>query len=90
MNTDAYFAAEPFKVLTYRDQNGLLHETRDAAIEANFSNDFHMGCIDILENHDPRKRFKAMPVLVMADFVRSFIEQHPDLVRVVLGDRELG
>lgn len=30
----------------------------------------------------------ATPVLVMADFVRAFIEHHPDMVRVVLGDRD--
>lgn len=82
-----YLAAEPDQVAAYLDQGGNFHASRDDAIEANFKSDFHLACVDILENHDPRKRFAAMPVLVMADFVRAFIEHHPDMVRVVLGDR---
>ena len=68
-----YIAQEPGIVEAYQDQRGDLHGTREAAIEANFTQDFHMACVDVLENHDPKGRFSAMPVLVIADFVRILI-----------------
>lgn len=88
LDNATYIAAELDPVTAYPDVNGKLHLTREDAIAANFAHDFHMGCMDVLENHDPKQRFTAMPVLVMADFVRTFIEKHPQMVRVVLGDRD--
>jgi hypothetical protein len=75
-----YIATEPELVETYKDQRGQFHQTRDDALEANFADDFRMACFDILENHDPKKRFQAMPVVVMADFVRAVIERNPEMV----------
>lgn len=83
-----YIAAEPEAATVYKDQRGQFHENREDAIEANFADDFRMACFDILENHDPKGRFKAMPIVVMADFVRAVIERNPDMARVIIGDRD--
>lgn len=87
--TDLYIANEPDLIETYKDQRGNFHESRDDALEANLADDLRLACFDVLENRDPKKRFVAMPVVVMADFVRAVIENNPDMVRVIIGDRDL-
>lgn len=84
-----YITNEPDMIESFRDQRGNLHETRDDALEANFADDLRLACFDILENHDPKNRFHAMPVVVMADFVRAVIEKNPEMARVIIGDRDM-
>lgn len=83
-----YIAQEPGIVEAFTDQRGAYHPTREAAIDANFDYDWQHACLDIIENHDPKKRFQQIPVLPIADYVRKVIEEHPDMVRVILGDRD--
>lgn len=80
-----YVANEPGKVDAWVDQTGMLYSNRDDAIAANFTYDFRMKCVEIMRSD---VKFSAMPVLMTADFVRTFIEQNPEIVRVMLGDRD--
>ncbi|MBT8460011.1 MAG: hypothetical protein KJN60_10110 [Boseongicola sp.] len=82
MTSETYICAEPKKVSAYRDQNGCFHETRDQAIEANFQADLRAAMADVLEIYSniPYSNFRRA--------VAKLIEDNPELVRVMLGDRD--
>ena len=80
-----YIATEPEQITAYVDDLGRLHDNRESAIDANFEHDFRLACISVVESHS---RYAAMPVLVMDKFVRQVIEANPEMVRVILGDRD--
>ncbi|MBN8294563.1 hypothetical protein JI664_21500 [Rhodobacter sp. NTK016B] len=64
------------------DKTGWAHESREAAIAASFQNDVQNACEEIVAKHvniSPRDAERA---------VRMFIETNPDIVRVLLGERE--
>jgi hypothetical protein len=69
-----YIAEEPTPVTMYKDTTGHLHETRDQALEANFRKSCEDAISDL--NYDD-----------VVQTVIKFVAKHPDLVRVMLGDR---
>lgn len=75
-----YVTPEPERVNGFEDQNGQLHPSRDTALEANF-------CIDLRNAiggiSAPRAdhNFEAC--------LRHFARTHPDMMRILIGDRDL-
>lgn len=83
-----YVAAEPDKVEGFKDQTGGIHATREAAIDANFQVDLNKAARSIFTEHPDRRKFEHIPALVIVDYLKAFAEMHPDLTRVLIGDRE--
>lgn len=81
-NTKTYVAAEPDRVEAFADQRGNLHSTRDEAIDANFDEDWRQAVNATLQ------AFPDMPVINFRQALGSFILTNPDLVRVMIGDRD--
>lgn len=81
-----YITAEPEQVTAFMDKTGNYHDTRDEAIDANFSYDFRYAVAAVIE--DDIKRFESMPVLNTVEVVRRFIAENPSMTRVLLGDRD--
>lgn len=83
-----YVAAEPEPVTRYLDWAGYPHSTREDALESNFDNDLKRAIDNVLaglrlsrrvSNDKPEK----------AEFLKRFVHEHPDLTRVLLGDRDI-
>lgn len=78
MNTkNEYVAAEPMQITMYQDQVGNLHETREQALKANFEDDLGGVVPGLLE--------------VLGDTVavmNAIADNHPDMLRILLGDRD--
>ena len=78
-----YITDEPEKVSGYRDKKGVFHRDRDDAILANLDVDLSRAVSDY--RHD-MGLFTDSGTL--ENFLRHFVIRHPDLVRVLLGDRD--
>ena len=76
-----YIAAELEPVTAYPDQMGKLHLSREDAIEANFVADLreaaydHFGCSN-----------RATVFLLGLE---GFAKEHPDFLRILVGDRSM-
>ncbi len=82
--TPEYSAAEPDEGKCYIDQTGGLHQTREAAIEANFRADLRRaleGYCDGLGAQD----FNATTVHMALGYMAEF---YPDYLRILVGDRD--
>lgn len=82
MSKETYVCAEPDQVTAYRDETGILHESRDAAIAANFQRDFDVAAACVCD------RYPHMPVQQFKRGVELLVKRNPDLVRVLLDDRD--
>jgi len=76
-----YIATEPEAVTGFQDQRGVVHTSRDAAILSNFDYDLSKECAEM----DFRRELERLPFEM---FLRRFAEQNPDMLRVLLGDRD--
>lgn len=77
-----YIAAEPdvTQITRYVDQLGGEHETREAAIEANFYDDLYNAvCATCHQKDDPVRIIRCM---------KTIAARKPDLFRVLIGDRD--
>lgn len=79
-----YIVAEPLEQTVYTDRAGRHHVTRDLAIAANFELDFQKalyetGKATIDPSPEPGELSAFMHLLKM---------NHPDLIRVLMGDRD--
>lgn len=83
MNT--YVCAEPEQVTAYLDVNGRFHHSRDEAIEANFRAD-QVAQVNAVINRD--KALHQTPVRSLHNLIREFVQTNPDMVRVMIGDRD--
>lgn len=70
----------------YRDQTGKFHDSREDAIAANFEADRRRAINQILTSGDPA--YASTPVFAAYKLVGEFIEKHPEMTRVMLGDRD--
>jgi len=82
-----YVAQELEPVTAHPDVTGKLHLDRDDALEANFEYDFRKEVGRIIEQ-DPLA-YGNVGFLVTCALIKGFIETNPDMVRVILGDRDL-
>ena len=78
-----YVAAEPevFTETKYIDAEGIAHDDRDSAIEANF-------CYDLLGVCKEQVRGYALSPEVYMDLVKRLVQYNPEMIRVLLGDRD--
>ena len=76
-----YIAAELEPVTAYPDQTGKLHLRREDAIEANFEADLRGAAYDQIGCADSVKTF-------LLD-LKAFAEEHPDFLRILVGDRSM-
>ena len=77
-----YIAAEPEVTTAYKDDLGGLHADRSAAISANFENDLIRAVRDYCEGHP------GMPLLGMRAALKYFAKNNPDMLRILVGDRD--
>lgn len=82
---ETYVAAEPDEVRGFADQTGKVHSTREDAIDANFKDDYGRAWSGIFES---REEFKDLPMGYTIMAAEEFIKRNPDMVRVMLGDRD--
>jgi hypothetical protein len=82
ISANQYVCAEPEKVVVYADNKGDLHKTRDDAIDASFQHDFSAACEQAISKMDD------MPVLLFRLAVENLVRQNPDILRVMIGDRD--
>lgn len=95
MNKDQYIAAEPEEFQSmevegrsvFRDMVGGFHASREAAIEASFNMDLQRAAEELSMLHG------SLLTEMIAErahlmFLRLFVNAHPDMVRVLLGDRD--
>lgn len=80
----AYIAGEPEEIAAFVDCNGVIHRSRDVAIAANFDTDLARAIVAVLNDYD----FGNVPVRPVIDAVKAFVENNPEMVRVILGDRD--
>ena len=80
-----YIAAELEPVTAYPDQTGKLHLSREDAIEANFAADLDSLVEKVLyeEGGAYRDGDYIVPVL------KNMAKNHPDYLRILLGDRSM-
>lgn len=76
---NTYVTCEPQMVNVFMDTDEELHTSRDAAIEANFSIDLK-AAINKLNSLQSPINFEMC--------LRNFIKVNPDMVRILLGDRD--
>lgn len=76
-----YVAAEPVNVSGYQDSRGRIHKTREAALEANFQHDLTEACRAM----DHQRMTCAWDFVHM---LKQFAKTNPDMLRILLGDRE--
>ena len=76
-----YIAAEPIETTSYVDQTGKIHSSRENAIDANFKDDLFQKCKALVEDY-------SLSPVYFQDLLAKFIEFNPDMVRVMLGDRD--
>ena len=83
-----YATQEPNQVEVFKDQRGRCWETREEAIEANFEYDLKTAIDDAIKL-DSQLSHTSMPSLyLLVKVVKAFIANSPDMVRVLLGDRD--
>ena len=82
---DHYTVCEPEEVTAYRDQKGVYHETRDAALKANVIHDYQKAITEVIEA-DPRLHDESW--VPLHNLVMDFVSDNPGLLRVILGDKE--
>jgi hypothetical protein len=76
-----YAATEPKHVTGYQDRKGMVHANRDDAISANFDYDLRDSLRTFLGKYSGcAYRFEELLI--------RYVAQHPDMVRVLLGDRD--
>lgn len=78
-----YVAAEPevFTETKYIDTQGNAHDDRESAIEANFCHDFLDVCTNQVKGY-------AIDPMAYMDLVKRLVQYNPEMVRVLLGDRD--
>ena len=77
-----YVAAELEAVMAWPDQTGKLHDTREAAIEANFKDDLRQTVFEYCEHN------QELPPLGALAFLKDMARKHPDFLRILVGDRD--
>ncbi len=75
-----YSAAEPLKVTMYRDDTGADHASRSNAIEANFYKDLREAA-DKVANAAGTQNY--------GNIIKVFVKTYPDLVKILLGQRDM-
>ena len=78
-----YSAAEPQAVTRYTDLNGIDHRTRDEAIDANFKFDVQRSVDEIINLSG-----LSMTPSDGAALLERMADEHPDLLRILVGDRD--
>lgn len=78
-----YVATEPEQVTVYADVEGDRFDTREEAIASNFRIDLVKAC----EKHAPSLAANYNPWDV-ADVLEALAKEEPDMLRVLLGDRD--
>lgn len=79
-----YVAAEPEQVTRFIDTNGVSHEEREDAINANFEIDLKMK----VKEHFAYNNITSCTVEQMLNTIKDIVSHNPDMVRVLLGDRD--
>ena len=82
----AYVAVEPEPITMWRDTRGKFHAARETAIAANFEHDLQRQVRASTAAVDPDSPWPDSEVT--AFFIRHFVHHNPDMVRVLLGDRD--
>mgnify|MGYP000241745246 CR=1 FL=1 len=77
-----YVAAELDPVTAYPDQTGKLHWAREPAIEANFQDDLKKAIESYCRAHE------EIPPLGAIHLLKHMAEEHPDFLRILIGDRD--
>ena len=85
MTNVTYVVAEPKIAEMYIDQNGNAWDTRDKAIESNFRSDVITQVNDTLIATPSLRKITGKEAY---SILTKFIAQNPDMVRVMLGDRD--
>lgn len=78
-----YIAAELEPVTAHPDQTGKLHWTREDAIDANFADDLRKVIAAYCQNEN-----EAMPPLGAIHLLKHMAKNHPDFLRILVGDRD--
>lgn len=78
-----YIAQELEPVTAHPDQTGKLHWTREDAIDANFADDFNNIVFAYCEGVN-----QAIPPLGAIALLRHFAKEYPDMLRILVGDRD--
>ena len=80
-----YVCAEPDEVKVFEDNRGRYHKSREMAINASFNNDvLELWCM-VWDALPSGKRAEAQDNILA---LRKFIARNPDMVRIMLGDRD--
>jgi len=82
----SYFVEKPKSVISYLDQRGKAHLSADDAMEANFEDDLGRAFRELFKTDSA---WKDLPMGHTVTYVREFIKQHPDMIRILLGDRPI-
>jgi hypothetical protein len=77
-NAGSYIPEEPTIVERYIDRSGELFDSKEEALASTFNRD--------LEDALDRQLFRDDDHVT---FIRDFVKDNPDMVRILLGDREL-
>ena len=85
MNQTTYICAEPDTVQAFVDNKGGMHASREDAIEASFRNDSRAAMNNLISR---RPRLHGAPVVALQELIQSFIQEYPDMARVMIGDRD--
>lgn len=84
MSTNGEYAAEePERTTRYRDITGALHNTRDAAIRANYLVDFEHA----VAGHSGTELYDADAGAIVK-LIMEMAEYCPHFLRIALGDRD--
>jgi len=84
-----YVAAEPDQVEAFADITGVLHHTREGAIDANFAEDFTNAVAATCGKPLVYAALEQGGDLDFAEAViRQFAVDNEDMLRVLLGDRD--
>lgn len=78
-----YVAAEPEEMTAFKDQNGRLHHSRDAAIASNFNADLQLAVAAVI-----RIVNEELPPVGTLLVIKRLAQDKPDLLRVLVGDRD--
>lgn len=83
MPPETYVAAEPSEVKAFVDQSGQLFHSRETAIQSNFRHDLRLKVEECLMRHE--RNLDAAEVMA---FLRNFASDEPDMLRILVGDRD--
>ncbi len=84
-NTYPYVCEEPQTVQAFIDNKGGIHKTREDAIGASFENDFGTCCNQAIYSAQLQD---TMGVLGFRKAVKQLANDYPDMLRVLMGDRD--